>query len=162
MHYEWTKLFQVWTNFLHNFRVIKLNEKLIWVSDITLSVAAKYLHFENYLYQAYVKIQMCWRMEFWHMRSSHLFSHMTWKYASSHIICVLAYCVIVVDIFWLWLKVSVRHQSVRKMIPTKNELVIYVYGNIFNHTHVRKYLHHSRCGWCCNVFVGHWKDVIVQ
>ena len=35
------------------------------------------------------------------------------SHASSHIICVLAYCFVVVGVFWLSVKVSVRRQSVR-------------------------------------------------
>ena len=64
------------------------------------------------------------------------------SHASSHIICVLARSH-VFGIFWLWVKVLVRRQSVRKTIPTKNELVIYVFNIFIHHTHLRKYLHHS-------------------
>ena len=66
------------------------------------------------------------------------------SHASSHIICVLAYCFIVVGVFWFSVK-SVSPSSVR----TKNDpykLTRYL-CLIFNHTQ-----------WCCNVFVGHWKE----
>ena len=77
--------------------------------------------------------QRCRRIEFWDMRSSHHCSHSTWKNASTHLACELASRMRArILCYSRWFE----KRSLQKM----NSLSMF---NIFNHTHLRKYLHHS-------------------